>query len=64
MKASEQKQQEAIRDRVYDPVTRWQHLQDRITWAEQNVVHRNTPANRVAEQRRKCPDRAPPASPS
>jgi hypothetical protein len=44
------------RDRNYDPVLRWQHIQETITWAEENMplhLQRNRPANRVAEERRK-----------
>lgn len=44
------------RDANYDPVLRWQHLQETITWAEENMpphLQRNRPANRIAEERRK-----------
>ena len=47
---------ERKRDAAYDPVQRWKHLQQTITWAEQNLpphLQRNRPANRVAEERRK-----------
>ncbi len=61
----ELKQQEAVRDRSYPLAQRWQHIQERIAWAEQHVVHRNTPARCVAEQRRQWPmrDNSPPSAP-
>ena len=38
------KEQEALRDRHWDPQTRWKILQETITWAEaQKTVHRNSP---------------------
>ncbi len=52
MKINDIQRQENARNRAYDPAVRWQHILDRITWAEQHVVHRNTPASRVAEQLR------------
>jgi hypothetical protein len=39
--------EEAKRDRHYDPVLRWKHLQEAIAWAEVNLpleIRRNTPA--------------------
>lgn len=51
MKA-EQMEQERRRDRVQDPVRRWQDVMKRIEWAERNTVHRATPAACVREQRR------------
>ena len=44
------------RDANYDPVLRWQHIQETITWAEENMpphLQRNRPANRIAEEQRK-----------
>jgi hypothetical protein len=38
--------EEAKRDRAYDPVLRWKHIQDTITWAEANLppeLRRNRP---------------------
>jgi hypothetical protein len=29
--------EEQKRDRAYDPVKRWQHIQETITWAEANL---------------------------
>ena len=49
-------EEERKRDANYDPVLRWQHIQDTITWAEENMplhLQRNRPANRIAEERRK-----------
>ena len=60
MKADELTRQEETRNQAYDPALRWQHLQERITWAEDNVVHRNTPARCVAEQRKQWPERDQP----
>lgn len=57
MKTNEIKLQEETRNRAYDPALRWKHLQERITWADQNIVHRNTPARCVAEQRKKWIER-------
>jgi hypothetical protein len=31
------KREEEKRDRTYDPVQRWRHLQETITWAEANL---------------------------
>jgi hypothetical protein len=48
------KSEEAKRDAAYDPVARWRHLQQTITWAEQNMpVHlrRNRPRTRAPEAR-------------
>jgi hypothetical protein len=42
--------EEQKRDRVYDPVQRWKHIQDTITWAEANLPR---------ELRRNRPRRAP-----
>ena len=44
---SEEKQREEIkRERMYDPVLRWKHVQETITWAEANMplhLQRNRP---------------------
>jgi len=43
---SSKQMEEAKRDRHYDPVVRWKHLQEAIAWAEQNIpleLRRNTP---------------------
>ena len=49
---SQQKaREEAKRDRAYDPVVRWKHLQDMITWAELNMpahLRRNRPRRHPA----------------
>jgi hypothetical protein len=42
--------EEAKRERAYDPVKRWQHIQATITWAE---------ANLPPEKRRNRPRRHP-----
>jgi len=39
-------QEERKRESAYDPVRRWQHIQQTITWAEANVpahLRRNRP---------------------
>jgi hypothetical protein len=44
---SPKEMEEAKRERHYDPVLRWKHLQEAITWAEANLppeMRRNTPA--------------------
>lgn len=46
MEMSFKKAEEAKRERCYDPVLRWQHLQEAIAWAEANMPaekRRNTP---------------------
>ena len=43
------KSEEAKRDAAYDPVARWLHLQQTITWAEENMppqLRRNRPRTR------------------
>jgi hypothetical protein len=43
---NEKAREEAKRDRMYDPVLRWKHLQETITWAEANMpdhLRRNRP---------------------
>jgi hypothetical protein len=43
---SEKEREERKRDAAYDPVLRWQHIQDTITWAEANMpphLRRNRP---------------------
>lgn len=50
------REEERKRDANYDPVLRWKHIQETITWAEQNLplhLQRSRPANRIAEERRK-----------
>jgi hypothetical protein len=48
------RQEEARRERCWDPLQRWQVLQDTITWAEsQRTVRRNTAAACLKEQARK-----------
>ena len=50
------REEERKRDANYDPALRWKHIQDTITWAEENMplhLQRNRPANRIAEERRK-----------
>ncbi len=47
-------QEEAKRERMWDPRQRWIVLQQTITWAEaQASVRRNTPAERLREQAEK-----------
>ena len=46
MTAEEKQKEEAKRDRMYDPVERWKHIQEAITWAEANMpahLRRNRP---------------------
>ncbi len=47
---SEKALEEAKRDRHYDPLLRWKHLQEAITWAEANMaphLRRNRPRQPV-----------------
>jgi hypothetical protein len=37
MTADDKRQEEAKRDRNYDPVERWRHIQSAIAWAEANL---------------------------
>jgi hypothetical protein len=40
------KREERKRDAAYDPVARWRHIQETITWAEANLpphLRRNRP---------------------
>ncbi|MCE0522560.1 MAG: hypothetical protein LV480_06585 [Methylacidiphilales bacterium] len=42
----EKAREEAKRDRMYDPALRWKHIQEAITWAEENMpehLRRNRP---------------------
>ena len=42
----EKAREEAKRDRMYNPVLRWKHIQETITWAEANMpehLRRNRP---------------------
>ena len=46
MTSEEKQNEEAKRDRMYDPVQRWKHIQETITWAEANMpphLRRNRP---------------------
>ena len=57
-------QEEAKRDRVYDPVQRWRQIQETITWAEANLPphrRRNRPRTRPDADRSPAAraDRAP-----
>jgi hypothetical protein len=50
------REEERKREANYDPVLRWEHIQETITWAEANMpphLQRNRPENRIAEERRK-----------
>jgi len=50
------KSEERKRDAAYDPVQRWRHIQETITWAEANLpphLRRNRP--RTAEAKRGGP---------
>ena len=45
--------EEAKRERCWNPIQRWQAIQDTITWAEaQATVRRNTPSACLAHERR------------
>ncbi|MCX6923682.1 MAG: hypothetical protein NT154_10815 [Verrucomicrobia bacterium] len=49
------REEERKRDAAYDPVLRWQHIQETITWAEANLpphLRRNRPRTRGLEERR------------
>jgi hypothetical protein len=44
--ASEKEREERKRDRAYDPILRWKHIQETITWTEANMpphLRRNRP---------------------
>ena len=46
MTSEEKQREEAKRDRMYDPVLRWKHIQEAIAWAESNMplsLRRNRP---------------------
>ncbi len=46
MTHEEKQREEAKRERMYDPVLRWKHIQETITWAEANMpehLRRNRP---------------------
>ncbi len=52
--ANLKEKEEAKRDSHWDPLTKWNLLQETIAWAEaQSTVKRNTRENRLAEQARK-----------
>jgi hypothetical protein len=43
------REEERKRDAAYDPVERWKHIQETITWAEANLpphLRRNRPRRR------------------
>ena len=43
------REEERKRDAAYDPVQRWKHIQETITWAEANLpphLRRNRPRTR------------------
>jgi hypothetical protein len=45
------REEERKRDAAYDPAQRWLHIQQTITWAEQNLppdLRRNRPRTRPA----------------
>lgn len=53
MTSEEKQREEAKRDRMYDPVRRWQHIQEMITWAEANMPElqrRNRPRVHKSQQ--------------
>ncbi len=46
MSPEEKRAEEAKRERNYDPVERWKHIQEAITWTEANMpehLRRNRP---------------------
>jgi len=46
------REEERKREAAYDPVQRWLHIQQTITWAEENLpphLRRNRPRTRPAE---------------
>jgi hypothetical protein len=46
MTSEEKRREEEKRERMYDPVLRWQHIQEAITFAEANMpahLRRNVP---------------------
>ena len=50
----EKAEQEARRERMWDPKRRWQAIQETITWAEAQLAEpRNSRANRLREQAEK-----------
>jgi hypothetical protein len=56
MNADQKHEEERKRDAAYDPVARWKHIQETITWAEANMppqFRRNRPrAHPVLEEHR------------
>lgn len=55
LKASEERK----RDKMSDPVLRWKHIQDTITWAEANMpphLRRNRPRQPKAWYLRNTPE--------
>ena len=49
------KEEELKRERNYDPVLRWKHLQEAIAWAEANLPtekRRNTPQGAKQKEER------------
>ena len=48
------RREEQKREAAWDPVERWQSIQDMIAWAEsQSTGHRNTPARCIELERAK-----------
>jgi hypothetical protein len=50
----EKRREELKRDAVSDPVERWRHLQQTISWAEENMpahLRRNRPRTRKQDSR-------------
>ena len=48
-------EEEAKREQMYDPFLRWQHLQEVIAWAEENMPpekRRNSPVAAKAKERK------------
>ncbi len=46
MTPEEKQREEEKRERMYDPVLRWKHIQETITWVEANLpehLRRNRP---------------------
>jgi len=47
------REEERKREAAYDPAQRWLHIQQTITWAEENLpphLRRNRPRTRAGEQ--------------
>ena len=55
---TEKEREERKRELAYDPVLRWQHIQETITWAEANLpprLRRNRPRWHSSERRTENP---------